>query len=164
MSFGDAHIKKQGCVVHPDEQDIDPRSERYAEQLALYENAMAAKLLDADRKRTASQMIMHGQTFQPVEYKVLVKPDKIEETDPVVKRCNDLGIELPESEKAREKMKQITGTLIAVGGKAFEDFGDPSPVIGQKVYFAKYAGLVLKDDNEQEFRLMSDKDITGVLI
>jgi len=108
--------------------------------------------------------IMHGKTFQPVEYKVLVKPDLIEETDDAIKRFKALGMELPEAEKQRDKMKQITGTLIAVGGRAFEDFGNPSPSIGDKVYFAKYAGMILESDDKAEYRLMSDKDITAVLI
>jgi co-chaperonin GroES (HSP10) len=107
---------------------------------------------------------MNGKTFQPIEYKVLVKPDLIEETDDAIKRFKALGMELPEAEKQRDKMKQITGTLLAVGGKAFEDFGDPSPVLGDKVYFAKYAGMILESDSKIEYRLMSDKDITAVLI
>ena len=107
---------------------------------------------------------MNGKTFQPVEYKVLIKPDLIDETDPAIKRLKAMGMEIPDSEKARDKMKQITGTLLAVGGKAFEDFGDPSPKVGDKVYFAKYAGMVLESDDKTEHRLMSDKDITAVLI
>lgn len=111
-----------------------------------------------------SDCILHGKKFQPVEYKVLVKPDLVEETDDAIKRFKAMGMELPESEKQRDKMKQITGTLLAAGGKAFEDFGDPSPAIGQKVYFAKYAGMVLEADDKSEYRLMSDKDITAVLV
>jgi co-chaperonin GroES (HSP10) len=111
-----------------------------------------------------NDFVMHGKTFQPVEYKVLVKPDLVEETDDAIKRFKVLGMELPEAEKQRDKMKQITGTLLAAGGRAFEDFGDPSPAIGDKVYFAKYAGMILESDDKIEYRLMSDKDITAVLI
>jgi co-chaperonin GroES (HSP10) len=109
-------------------------------------------------------MNMHGKKFQPIEYKVLVKPDLVEETDDTIRRFKALGMELPEAEKQRDKMRQITGTLISVGGKAFEDFGDPSPKVGDKVYFAKYAGIVLESDENEEYRLMSDKDITAVLV
>jgi co-chaperonin GroES (HSP10) len=109
-------------------------------------------------------MNMHGKKFQPIEYKVLVKPDLVEETDDTIRRFKALGMELPEAEKQRDKMRQITGTLISVGGKAFEDFGDPSPKVGDKVYFAKYAGIVLESDEKEEYRLMSDKDITAVLV
>jgi co-chaperonin GroES (HSP10) len=108
--------------------------------------------------------IMNGKTFQPIEYKVLVRPDLVEETDEQVKRCKALGMELPPDVKERDKLKQITGTLLAVGGKAFEDFGDPCPALGAKVYFAKYAGMIIKSDDQVEYRLMSDKDITAVLL
>lgn len=117
-----------------------------------------------DAKARMNDCKMNGQTFTPVEYKVLVKPDLIEETDPAIKRFKAMGMELPEAEKQRDKMKQITGTLLACGGKAFDDFGDPSPKPGDKVYFAKYAGMILESDDKVEFRLMSDKDITAILV
>lgn len=110
------------------------------------------------------QCIMNGKVLQPIEYKVLVKPDLIEETDEVLKSARAAGLELLDSEKDREKQRQITGTLVAVGGKAFEEFGDPMPKVGDKVYFAKYAGLVIKADDKTEFRMMNDKDLTGVLV
>lgn len=108
--------------------------------------------------------LINGKTLQPVEYKVLVKPDLMEETDPVIKSAKAMGLEIPESAKARDKQRQISGTLLAFGGKAFEDFGNPIPKIGDKVYFAKYAGLVVEADNKVEYRLMNDKDVTAVLI
>lgn len=107
---------------------------------------------------------MNDKTLQPVEYKVIVLPDLIEETDDTIKRFKALGIELPEAERERERNRQITGTLVSVGGKAFEDFGDPSPVVGNKVYFAKYAGMIVKSDDGTEYRLMNDKDVTAILV
>lgn len=106
--------------------------------------------------------VVSGKCLQPIEYKVLVLPDLIEETDETVKRFKALGMELPEKEMEREKYKQVTGKLICVGGKAFCDFGDPSPSVGDDVYFAKYAGQIIKSDDGTEFRLMSDKDITAI--
>ncbi len=111
-----------------------------------------------------SGCILQGKTLQPIEYKVLVQPDKIEETDEAIKRFQTLGIELPAAERERDKMKQITGTLVSVGGNAFSDMDGRLPAIGDKVYFAKYAGLTLKADDGAEWRLMNDKDITAVLI
>lgn len=110
------------------------------------------------------QCIMNGKVLQPIEYKVIVKPDLIEETDDAIKRFKALGMELPDAEKERDKQRQITGTLVAIGGLAFDGFGDPMPKVGDKTYFAKYAGLVIKSDDGTEFRLMNDKDITGVLV
>lgn len=111
-----------------------------------------------------TQCIMQGKTLQPIEYKVIVKPDLIEETDEAIKRFKAMGMELPAAEKERDKQKQITGTLVSVGGNAFSDMLAPLPKVGDQVYFAKYSGLVLIADDKTEFRMMSDKDITAVLI
>lgn len=130
----------------------------------MIEDITAIADANAAEQVAINACIMNGKTLQPIEYKVLVKPDLVEETDPMIKRCKDMGIEIPESEKERDKQRQITGTLVAVGGKAFEEFGDPMPKVGDKVYFAKYAGLVIKADDKTEFRLCNDKDIAGVLV
>jgi len=114
--------------------------------------------------RNGVKCIMQGKTLQPIEYKVIVKPDLVEETDEAIKRFKAMGMELPAAEKERDKQKQITGTLVAVGGNAFEDMIGTVPNIGGRVYFAKYAGNVLIDDSKTEYRLMNDKDITAVLV
>lgn len=111
-----------------------------------------------------TKCIMQGKTLQPIEYKVIVKPDLIEETDEAIKRFKAMGMELPEAEKERDKQKQITGTLVAIGGNAFNDMAGLLPKVGDKVYFAKYAGIVLAADDKTEFRIMNDKDITAVLV
>ena len=38
------------------------------------------------------------------------------------------------------------------------------PKVGDKVYFAKYAGLVIKADDKSDYRMMNDKDVTAVLV
>lgn len=101
--------------------------------------------------------------LQPIEFKVLIKPDELSESDPVLKRAKEsFGIILPPSEMA--EAAQVKGTLIAKGGKAFCDFGNPSPEVGARIYFAKYSGLVIKGDDGQEYRLMNDKDVAAIVI
>ena len=111
-----------------------------------------------------SACIMQGKTLRPIEYKVIVLPDDAEETDDAIKRFKALGMELPAAEKERDKLKQISGTIVSVGGNAFADMEGLVPKIGDKVYFAKYAGLILKADDGTDYRMMNDKDITAVLI
>lgn len=118
----------------------------------------------SDSVADIKQCIMNGKVLQPIEYKVIVKPDLIEETDDVIKSARAAGIELMESQKEKEKNRQISGTLVAVGGKAFEDMGNPMPKVGDKVYFAKYAGIVLESDDKEDYRLCNDKDIAGILV
>ncbi len=111
-----------------------------------------------------SQLIMQGKTLQPIEFKVVVLPDLVEETDEAVKRFKAMGMELPAAEKERDKQKQVTGTLVSIGGNAFADMEGVLPSVGSKVCFAKYAGIVLKADDGTEFRMMNDKDIAAVLL
>jgi len=98
---------------------------------------------------------MNESGIQPVEYKVLIKPEVVEE-----KTAG--GLFLPEQTQDKEKMAQVKGVLVAVGGNAFEDWKSP-PQIGDKVYFAKYAGYVVKGEDGEEYRLANDKDITAII-
>ena len=95
--------------------------------------------------------------IQPVEYKVLVLPEKIEEK-------TEGGIYMPDSTKEKEEWAQIKATLIAVGGSAFcdPDWKKPIPQIGDQVYIAKYAGNFIEGKDGKEYRLCSDKDIGAI--
>lgn len=91
----------------------------------------------------------------PVEFKVLIEPEIVEE-----KTLG--GIILAPITKEREQMAQVRGILIAVGGNAFEDWND-KPKVGDKVYFGKYAGYIIKGGNGKEYRLCNDKDICAII-
>lgn len=92
----------------------------------------------------------------PIEYKVLVRLDKAKEK-------TQGGIIIPEDTRDRKAMAEVKGTLIAKGGKAFEDFGDPSPKSGDRVMIAKYAGKMVAGADGEEYRLVSDKDVSSIL-
>lgn len=102
--------------------------------------------------------------IHPVEYKVLVKPDAVDEN---AATSEDVVIYMPEVLQEREQWKMNKGTLIAVGGMAFRDGFDqwykPIPEIGQKVLFAQYAGSNAKGKDNEEYRLMNDKDIAAIV-
>lgn len=99
----------------------------------------------------------------PKEYKVLILPEKIEDTDPVLSAAKRAGIELPITESQREQMAQVHGILVAAGGNAFDDWNDP-PIVGERVMIAKYAGLICKGVDGREYRLCNDKDIAAVVV
>lgn len=93
--------------------------------------------------------------LKPVEYKVLVKPDKVDEM---------IGsIFIPPSERSRQQLAEVKSTLVAVGGNAFSDWQIPIPEPGQKVYIAKYSGIVVKGEDGEEYRLCNDKDIAAII-
>jgi chaperonin GroES len=98
---------------------------------------------------------MNESGVQPVEYKILIKPESVEQ-----KTAG--GLYLPDQTKDKDQMAQIKGVLIAKGGNAFEDWNG-EPQIGDKVYFAKYAGYVIKGEDGEEYRLANDKDVAAII-
>ena len=101
--------------------------------------------------------------LQPVEYKILILPEQAEETDERLKSARAAGIVLVDKTTEREKMAQVKGRLIAVGGNAFEDWAGQVPQPGDVVWYAKYAGFHLKGDDGQEYRLCNDKDVAAIV-
>lgn len=95
--------------------------------------------------------------IQPVEYKVLVLPEQIEEK-------TQGGIYYPDQTHEKEEWAQIKATLVAMGGNAFKDpeWQQPVPQIGDQVYIAKYAGNFINGIDGKEYRLCSDKDIGAI--
>lgn len=98
---------------------------------------------------------MNQSGIQPVEYKVLIKPEVVEE-----KTAG--GIILAQNTKDKDQMAQVKGILVAVGANAFEDWKDEI-AIGDKVYFSKYAGFVIEGEDGEEYRLANDKDIAATI-
>lgn len=95
--------------------------------------------------------------MQPVEFKILIEPEEVEEV-------SKGGIVLAVKTTEREAMAQVRGRLIAIGGNAFEDWAGQVPKLGDSIYFAKYAGYVIKGADGKEYRLANDKDVSAVLI
>lgn len=100
---------------------------------------------------------MNTSGLHPVEYKILIEPEQIE-------KKTESGIILTDKVTDREKMAQVRGKLIAIGGNAFEDWQDPIPKVGDTVSYAKYAGLIVEGIDEKEYRLANDKDITAIVV
>lgn len=94
--------------------------------------------------------------LNPVEYKILIDPEEVE-------KKTESGILLVDKVTEREKMAQVRGKLIAIGGNAFEDWQEPIPKVGDTITYAKYAGLIVKGVDEKEYRLANDKDITAII-
>jgi co-chaperonin GroES (HSP10) len=93
----------------------------------------------------------------PVEYKILIEPEEVEQK-------STGGIILAPTTTEKEKMAQVRGRLIAVGGNAFEDWLPPIPKVGDQVWYAKYAGYVVKGKDDKEYRLANDKDCAAIVV
>lgn len=122
---------------------------------------------------------MHKTGIKPVEYKVLIKIDDVEET------YGDMKIIIPHTSQEKEQHGQNRGILFATSPSAFsgQPFEGRIPQIGDRVIFSKYKGEVIEftvfDDpkeNETEretkirergkkelYRLCNDKDVCAIL-
>jgi co-chaperonin GroES (HSP10) len=95
----------------------------------------------------------------PVEYKVIVLPDKVEE------KAGGGIIDKPQVTITQEQRAQVRGLLVAVSEMAFSDWDGEKPKKGQRVYFAKYAGIYTeeKGPNGVQYRIINDKDIACII-
>jgi chaperonin GroES len=96
----------------------------------------------------------------PVEFKVVVKLDPVEE-----KTASGLIVK-PDIVKDKERWRTIKATLVAIGGTAFTNpsWGEPTPAVGDRVYVAVAAGIVHIGPDGDEYRIVNDKDIAGILV
>ena len=89
----------------------------------------------------------------PLDVKVLVKPDPVEEK-------TKGGIILADTTKDRDKYATTRGTVILKGPNAFAEWGEGNaPVAGARVVFAQYAGLRVKGDDGEDYLVMNDEDV-----
>lgn len=93
----------------------------------------------------------------PLLHRILVKPDSVE-----TKTAS--GIVLAINEKREQAAAEI-GTVVAIGPTCFKDFGMDADILkgGDRVYFAKYSGKVVKDVDGEEYTILNDEDIVAIL-
>ena len=95
--------------------------------------------------------------INPVGWRVLVKPQEIKDT-------SEGGIVITTGNyKEREQMANTTGVVVAMGNDCFADEPAPWCKVGDKIIFAKYAGLLYRGKDGSEYRMINDKDVTGTL-
>lgn len=102
---------------------------------------------------------MNKSGVRPVDYRVIVEADKIDEV-------TSGGIILPRETRENDRLRQERGTLVAKGDFAFNEGwseyerGVLKP--GARVLMCAYAGTSFKKD-DVTYRLCNDKDITAIL-
>lgn len=96
------------------------------------------------------------EKIKPLNNRVLVKRSKTQ--------TSKGGIILPDT--AQEKPKE--GEIVAVGPGLRDEEGKVHPLavkVGDRVLFTSYAGTEVKDKvSEEEYLILSEEDILGVLV
>lgn len=98
----------------------------------------------------------------PLLHRILVKQDKLEETDKTYVKATALGLVLPEHEDMKRAQASVDkGKVVAIGDTAFRDFGTISPIeIGDYVAYARFAGKRIEDPfTGEDFVALNDEDI-----
>jgi co-chaperonin GroES (HSP10) len=94
--------------------------------------------------------------WRPLECKVLVLPD-------TPRALTATGIHIPNATVDREWHAQHLGTLVAVGGLAFQDWPESDrPRPGDRIHLNRYQGQVIEGADGRKYRLMNDVDILAV--
>lgn len=89
----------------------------------------------------------------PVDMKVLVKPDEVEE---VTKG----GIIRPDTVRDKTKYAGTKATLVAIGPNAFKDWGSENGLsVGDRILFAQYSGAREKGADGKDYMIMNDQDV-----
>jgi chaperonin GroES len=102
-------------------------------------------------------MIQNPSGITPVGWRVLIKPKEVLE-----KSAGGI-ILTTETTKDREQMANTTGVVVAMGDQCYADEPNPWCKVGDKVIFAKYAGLLYTGGDGESYRMINDKDVTGFL-
>ena len=94
-----------------------------------------------------------------VGHRVLIKPHLQDE-------MSEGGIFVAVGETfQRERGATQIGTIVDIGPNAWLDFkpGKPWAKIGDKVYYAKYAGKDVEAGNEDKFVIINDEDVQCII-
>lgn len=100
---------------------------------------------------------MNKSGIWPVEYKVLVRPEEVEQKSAG-------GLFIPETVRDKERYAKERGVVVAIGSNAFTDPDwENAPEIGAMVLYDRYAGSMVKGNDGVDYRLINDKEIGAIL-
>ncbi len=104
--------------------------------------------------------------ISPSGHRVLVKQERYDEHDEVVKSAKASGLIVQLDRGVRHQASVDKGVVIAIGQTAWKDFGnEPWAKVGDTVLFAKNAGKSVEDpeDKETPYVILNDEDIVATL-
>lgn len=106
-------------------------------------------------------MVKNESGIHPKGYRILVLPEEIE-------KKTESGIILNSATTEKmEEMAQTIGLVVEVGASAYaEDIAagmEPWCVVGDRVTFAKYGGLLNTGKDGKKYRVINDRDIVSTV-
>ena len=104
--------------------------------------------------------------IQVILHRILVKQNKLEETNKDYLKAKSIGLVIPDHEDNKRAQAGVdTGTVVAVGPTAYKDFGVSPPIkVGDNVAFARFSGKVINDPEDgEDYVLLNDEDICVII-
>lgn len=101
----------------------------------------------------------------PTVHRIIVKADKLEETDKNFIKAKQLGIVIPEHDDRKRAQAGVDkGVVVSIGPTAYRDFGTECPLKeGDYVAWARFGGKIIIDPHtEEEFVALNDEDIVCI--
>lgn len=98
-------------------------------------------------------------------HRILVKADKIEETDKTLLRAKALGLEIPEHDDRKRAQATVDkGMVVSIGPTAFKDFNSDCPIKeGDYIAYARFAGKMITDPfTEEDYIILNDEDVVAI--
>ena len=95
--------------------------------------------------------------INPAGHRILIQPREVMEKSTGGIILNTVG------GREREQMSNTTGLVVAMGPTCYDDVPKPWCKTGDKVAFAKYAGLLYTGKDGKQYRMINDGDITATL-
>ena len=95
--------------------------------------------------------------INPVGNRMLLLPVEVQ------KKTSSGIIIATEETSDREQLANTSGIVVAMGAECFEDSPSAWCQVGDKIVFAKYAGLMYLGKDGKQYRMINDRDMTGLL-
>jgi len=83
--------------------------------------------------------------------------------DPIMVETQSGIVVATGKEVDRLEMAQTEGVVVEIGPNAYHDQVSPWCKVGERVIFAKYAGIMSKGKDGKQYRFVNDLDIVGVI-
>ena len=101
---------------------------------------------------------MNKSGIKPQSFRILVMPLVVDE-----KTAG--GLILPQDVKQKDEWAQTRGTIVEMGPEAFDDYNGAAPVVGDLVFFNRYAGANTRVDGNdgEEYWIIKDADILATI-
>ena len=99
-------------------------------------------------------------------HRVLIKPDSLEEVDPIFASAKKAGFELIEKTERQEASIIDVGTVVQLGGTAFDAFGGREHwcKVGDRVSYTRHGGKTITNpgNKDEKWLVLNDEDIIMV--